>query len=140
VLQCVAVCCSVLQCAAILYWSMRQTKSWCGVLQCVAVCCAECCRVLQPLRSKLREQENEKERLQYVAVYGIVLQCIATCCGYSAASCFSRKLTKSSVAAALLLGVCPSSLCVCMCVVRVCVCARARARVYTRIFIFMFAC
>ena len=43
VLQCVAVCCSVLRCVAV----------WCSVVQCVAVCCnvlhyvAVCCSVVQ---------------------------------------------------------------------------------------------
>jgi len=59
VLQCAAVCCSVLQCVAVC----------CSVLQCVAVCCsvlqcaAVCCSVLQ-----------------CVAVCCCFLQCVSVCC------------------------------------------------------------
>jgi len=51
VLQCVAVCCSVLQCAV---------PAFCSVLQCVAVCCS----VLQCA----------------VPAFCSVLQCVAVCC------------------------------------------------------------
>jgi hypothetical protein len=48
--QCVAVCCSVLQCVAV-FWPMYCSASQCvtGVLQCmpgVLRCVAECCSVL----------------------------------------------------------------------------------------------
>ena len=67
-LQCVAVCCSVLQRVAA---CCRVPVSQCvvivsnvvdSVLQCVQ-CAAVCCNVLQ-----------------YVAVCGSVLQCVAVCC------------------------------------------------------------
>jgi len=55
VLQCVAVCCSVLQVSEVLCGSRYHFIFWvvcCGVLQCVAVCCSVlqcvvmCCSVL----------------------------------------------------------------------------------------------
>ena len=57
-LQCVAVCCSVVQCGAV----------WCSVLQCVAVCCSvlQCGAVWCSV-------------LQCVAVCCSVLQCVAVC-------------------------------------------------------------
>jgi len=66
-LQCVAVCCSVLQCVAVRY---LLSSGWVGyvfihcksVLQCVE-CVAECCSVLQ-----------------CVALCCSVLQCVAVCC------------------------------------------------------------
>jgi len=69
VLQCVAVCCSVLLCVA-----GRRVTSHIHICVCVAVCCsllqcvAECCFVLQ---------EDESRRI-YLYVY--VLQCVAVCC------------------------------------------------------------
>ena len=63
-LQCVAVCCSVLhvlQCVSMGY-SVR------SVLQCVAVCCSVlqyvgvCCSVLQCGAVRMREQANERTR------------------------------------------------------------------------------
>jgi len=66
--QCVAVCCSVLQCGAVvgrrsalfLSFSVLQcVAAWCSVLQCVAVCCS---------------------MLECVAVCCSVLQCVAVCC------------------------------------------------------------
>jgi len=75
-LQCVAVCCSVLQCAAtsgrdktLVIRRLYIAEICCSVLQCVAVCCgmlqcvAVCCSVLQ-----------------CVAVCCSVLQCVAVCC------------------------------------------------------------
>ena len=67
-LQCVAPCCSVLQCVAVrcIVWSGQQCKHECtwlvkiegSVLQCVAVCCSV---------------------LQCVAVCCSVMQCVAVC-------------------------------------------------------------
>jgi len=37
VMQCVAVCCSVLQCVAVWYRVLRYGAVWCGLVQCVAV-------------------------------------------------------------------------------------------------------
>jgi len=72
VLQCVAVCCSVLQCVAVhevmqhrhhnaycIECHTHWTHICCSVLQCVVVCCSV---------------------LQCVAVRHIVLQCAAVCC------------------------------------------------------------
>jgi len=66
VLQCVAVCCSVLQCADSVFVSLAFSVSLvhqrvavcCSVLQCVAVCCSV---------------------LQCVAVCCSELQCVAVC-------------------------------------------------------------
>ena len=70
VMQCVAVCCSVLQCvviATLLAHLVEHHKKvlqcvavYCSVLQCIAVCCSERSRVLQ-----------------CVAVCCSVLQCVA---------------------------------------------------------------
>jgi len=60
-LQCVAVCCDILRCVAVLQCVLRNASSLftcryfqgCSVLQCVAVCCsvmqcvAVCCSMLQ---------------------------------------------------------------------------------------------
>ena len=58
VLQCVALCCSVLQCVAVRYSALECVGVCCSVLHCVAVCCSV---------------------LSYVAVFPImfVLQCAA---------------------------------------------------------------
>ena len=62
-LQCVVVCCSVLQCVAmsslIIKLSVAVLEDVCSVWQCVAVCCSE---------------------LQCAAVCCSVLQCVAMCC------------------------------------------------------------
>jgi len=42
-MQCVAVCCSVLQCAAVHPHHHQRVAVCCIVLQCVAVCCRMCC-------------------------------------------------------------------------------------------------
>jgi len=81
VLQCVAECCSKLECVAVCVWHRIYCRSWpvpescltravcCSVVQCGAVCCsvlqcvAVCCSVMQ-----------------CVAVYCSVLQCGAVCC------------------------------------------------------------
>jgi len=81
VLQRVAVCCSVLQCVAMLYFSAIQceedihstlfvTLVCCSVLQCVAVCCS-------------------------------VLQCVAVCC--SALQCVAVRCSVRRIYLALLL-------------------------------------
>ena len=44
-LQCVAVCCSVLQCV-VLSSNIHQHSVCCSVLQCVAVCCSVLCYLL----------------------------------------------------------------------------------------------
>jgi len=76
VLQCVAVCCSVLQCVAVLFEanathrnSMVQRVAVCySVLQCVAVCFS----VFQCVAPCLR--------LECVGVCWSVLQCFTVCC------------------------------------------------------------
>ena len=85
VLQCVAVCCSILlQCVTVC----------CSVLQCVAVCCSVlqvsmaiirllCCSVLQCVAvcySVLQCVAVRCSVLQCVAVCCSVLQCVAVCC------------------------------------------------------------
>jgi len=75
-LQCVAVCCSVLQC----------------VLQCVAVCAAVCCSVLRRVavcRGHITEGSCHSPCilvlqyvLQCVAMCCSVLQCVAVCCSH----------------------------------------------------------
>jgi len=68
-LQCVSVCCSVLQYAAVC----------CSMLQCVLVCCsvlqyaAVCCSMLQYVAVRF-------SMLQYVAVCCIMLQYVSVCC------------------------------------------------------------
>ena len=48
VLQCAAVCCSVLRCAAVCCSVLQCVAVCCSVLQCDAVCCsAVCCSMLQ---------------------------------------------------------------------------------------------
>jgi len=76
-LQCVAVCCSVLQCVAAplvkalttVHVFARLPVVCCGVLQRVAVCCSvlQCVAVCYSV-------------LQCVAVCCSVLQCVAACC------------------------------------------------------------
>jgi len=80
VLQCVAVCCSVLQ------WPPLQNVS-CPplyILQCIAVCCsvlqyvAVCCSVLHCMCRVLHY--TFCSALQCVAVCCSMLQCVAVCC------------------------------------------------------------
>jgi len=72
-LQCVAVCCSVLQCVAV------PCVAVCGSVQCVAVCCsvfqcvAASCSALQYVAVCCRV-------LPCVALCGSVRQCVAMCC------------------------------------------------------------
>jgi len=92
VLQCVAVCCSVLQCAAVYQWSSLHRylvvaamgHCDCFVLQCVAVCCSvlQCVAVYQwsPLHRYLAVAAMgccDCVALQNVC--GSVLQCVAVC-------------------------------------------------------------
>jgi len=96
VLQCVAVCCSVLQCVASVF---RESSS---VLQCIAVrcsalqCVAVCCSVLQCVARVFRESNSVLQCVavrckclsrikQCVAVRCSVLQCVAVRC-----KCLSR--------------------------------------------------
>jgi len=71
VLQCVAVCCSVLQCS-VLQWGDNQTiqnKACRNILQCIAICCsalqrvAACCSALQRVAVSVavrRESDDPK--------------------------------------------------------------------------------
>jgi len=89
VLQCVAVCCSVLQCVAALWAAgvLWHDPACCSVLQRVAVCCsvwqriAVCCKVFTSLCSAWAVSQSSV--LQCVAVRRSVLQmlqCVAVCC------------------------------------------------------------
>jgi len=97
VLQCVAVCCSVLQRVTDggvrLCHMCARTLLHCSVLQCVAVCCsvlqfvAVCCSVLQRVTDGGVRVCHMCARtllhcsvLQCVAVCYSVLQCVAVCC------------------------------------------------------------
>jgi len=79
VLQCVAVCCSMLQyvvagCCNVLQIAQRCVYvwrvMWCSMLQCVAVCC---CRMLQ--RDTALCMSMVCHVLQYIAECCSVLQC-----------------------------------------------------------------
>ena len=79
VLQCAAVCCSVLQrvlqCVAVCVNSLdpcTKSTTCCSVLQCVAVCCS----VLQCALTHW----THARRVPHVAVCCSVLQCVAVCC------------------------------------------------------------
>jgi len=70
VLQCVAVCCSMLQCVAV----RSVVAECCSVLQCVAVCCS----VLQcPLRQDVAK--NDSTCVCCVTACCSMLQCVAVC-------------------------------------------------------------
>jgi len=79
VLQCVAVCCSVL---LYLLRSLVGTRSivfqcvavCCSVLQCIAMCCSTCSGV------KSTKDRMCCSMLQYIVVCCSVLQCVAVCC------------------------------------------------------------
>ena len=78
-MQCVAVCCSVLQRVAVCCSSLQCVAVCCSALHCIAVCCsvlqcvAVCCSVLQCVAVCCSV-------LQCVAVHCSVLQCAAVCC------------------------------------------------------------
>jgi len=86
VLQCVAVCCNVLQCVAVtvflvmlimhlsLYVLRVPEHMYCNVLQCVA----ECCSVLQQYFSRHADTLPPPVRTERVRKF--VLQCVAVCC------------------------------------------------------------
>ena len=86
VLQYVAVCCSVLQCAAV---CLQCVAVCCSLLQCAAVCLrcvAVYCSVLRSVGQLARVELCHVHTsvccsmLQYVAVYCSLLQCAAVCC------------------------------------------------------------
>ena len=73
VLQCVAVCCSVLQCVLSKYLrSVLQCVAECRVLQCVAVCCSLCCRKISIQCCSMLHCVALCSVLQCGAVYSIV--------------------------------------------------------------------
>ena len=75
VLQCVAVCCSVLQCVVVPVGGnshVAWVAVFCSVLQCVAVCC----RVLQCVVVPV----GGNSHVACVAVCCRVLQCVTVCC------------------------------------------------------------
>ena len=96
VLQCGAVCCSVLQCVAVVTvtcmakWCAWQRVSvgWLCMSQCGAVCCssscnalqcvAACCSVLQ--RVAVPSLHHDVHSKEWVGVRCSVLQCAAICC------------------------------------------------------------
>jgi len=74
VLQCAAVCCSVLQCTAVCCSVLQCAAVCCSVLQCAAVCCsvlqyvAVCCSVLQSLMRQVKALQTPpslRERRNY---------------------------------------------------------------------------
>jgi len=76
----VAVCCSVLQCVAVV---LQCVAVCCSVLQCAAVCCSilQCVDVQYvAVRRPGDKMQRELALLQCVAVCYSVLQCIAVCC------------------------------------------------------------
>ena len=86
-LQCVAVCCSVLQCVAVIlrnvkyisqFFSMKHILVCCSVLQCVAVCCS----VLQCVAVILRNVNYFSQffSMKHILMCCSVLQCVAVCC------------------------------------------------------------
>jgi len=101
VLQCVAVCCSVLQfvtkgCSTHLQRliqdavAVHSVAEYCSLLQCVTECCrvlqsaAVCCVVLQHVAAHISSNSSKKQVcgsvLQCVAACYRVLQCVAACC------------------------------------------------------------
>jgi len=84
VLQCAAVCCSMLQCVAPLqnesfnFWRRWSVAECCSVLQCVAVCCS----VLHLYKTS-RSISDVDGVLQGVAECCSVLQCVAVCCTFT---------------------------------------------------------
>ena len=90
VLQCVALCYSLLQCASVYCFVLQRVVVCCSILQSNAVCCsvlqcvAVCCSVLQCTAVCCSV-------LQCVAVCCSVLQCVAVCCRMlqRVAACYS---------------------------------------------------
>jgi len=140
VLQCVAVCCSVLQCVAdtkaihqwCLIWNTVMSTWLCvavchSVLQCVAVCCS----VLQIRRPCTSDVSYDIPLwapgcvLQCVAVCCSVLQCVAVCCRYEdhIPGLYKWRLKGKTVSWSVLecVGVCWSVLRVLQCVAVCCI-------------------
>ena len=127
-LQCVAVCCSVLQSAphALHYQQCRleYDQLSCSVLQCVAMCCnvlqcvTVCCRVLQCVTSShARDARAATPPRIYAVCCGVcysVLHCVAVCCGvcYSVLQCVAIAVPYAASKAAPP-GVCKSCLLQC---------------------------
>jgi len=77
VIQCVAVCCSALQCVAVAMLVMDDSclnLSRCSVLQCVAVCCSEALVMLYHLLHFINESRQMYEGMSCVVVIWSVLQ------------------------------------------------------------------
>ena len=122
VLQCVAVCCSVLVCVALCFVEVQCGAACCSVVQYVSyTACSSHHMILSP--SLPLTLQVCCSVLQCVAVCCSVLQCVAVCC--SSAHTFKRDLHSYSRC-----GCCDAGriihhhvLCVCVCVcVYVCVC------------------
>jgi len=71
-LQCVAVCCSVLQCVAV--WFEVDLMCSCSVLQCVAVCCS----VLQYVA--VCDGCHKARVEQVVVLLWVLVVCCTGCC------------------------------------------------------------
>jgi len=78
VLQCVAVWCSVLQCGAVCCSVVQCVAVWCSVLQCGAVCC-------NVMSSRLARRCLANVSYEVRSV----LQCVAVCCNVCLAVCCS---------------------------------------------------
>jgi len=87
-LQCVAVCCSVLQCVAVF-----------------DVCCSV---ILETVLAQTRRVADASEKMQRVAVCCSVLQCVAVCCSVlqSVAVSYSRLCSRELVASPMRVGGC----------------------------------
>ena len=87
-LQCVAVCCNVLQCVndsrgLVVTFLLLQYVLLCA-LQCVAACCSVCCSVLQYVHRCYMPEQNSRPLGAFLnvlqCVLQLVLQCIAVRC------------------------------------------------------------
>jgi len=80
VLQCAAVCCSVLKVSShrIYKYTNACVAVCCSVLQCVAVYCSVLQCVEGPLSCKI--QVHQRLHCKCVAVCCSVIQCVAVCC------------------------------------------------------------
>jgi len=92
VLQCVEVCCSVLQCVAVL---LQCVAVCCSVLQCVAVCYSVlqyCCSVLQCVAVCA-----SLESLVCCSIVSVCCSIVAVCCSIVAVRCESVKHSKDTL-------------------------------------------
>jgi len=111
-LQCIAVCCSVLYCVCIV---LQCVAVCCSVLPCVCIllqCVAVCCSVLQCVAVCLHCVAVHWSMLQCVAV---CIHCVAVCCSMSAL-CSSVLQSSDGItfnhSSRIFLAVCVCSVCV----------------------------